>query len=94
MKEIITDLEKLLFAAKPIKLVKEDKSLNKDEIDSIVKELSDVLNSSADILVLAAPQIGIDARIICIKFSDGIKTFIKKRKFSFSRYFNRWVTYI
>lgn len=76
MKEIITDLEKLLFASKPIKLVKEDKSLNKDEIDSIVKELSDVLNSSADILVLAAPQIGIDARIICIKFSDGIKTFI------------------
>lgn len=76
MKEIITDLEKLLFASKPIKLVKEDRSLNKDEIDSIVKEVSDTLSSSADILALAAPQIGIDARIICIKFSDGIKAFI------------------
>lgn len=76
MKKIITDLNKLLSASKPIKLVKEDGNLNKEEIDSIVKDLCDVLNSSKDYLVLAAPQIGIDARIVCIKFSDGIKTFI------------------
>ena len=76
MREIITDLTKLLEPAKPIKLIKEDGSLNKEEIDAIVKDMKEVMNASEKVLVLAAPQIGINARVVCIKFSDGIKVFL------------------
>ena len=76
MKKIITDLTKLLEPAKPIKLIKEDGNLNKEETDAIIKDMKEVMGSSDKILVLAAPQIGINARIVCIKFSDGIKAFL------------------
>ena len=76
MKKIITDLTELLSAAKPIMLIAEDGSLNKEEIINVINEIKEVLNSSNDLTVLAAPQIGIDARIVCIKFADGIKAFV------------------
>ena len=76
MKEIITDLTRLLEAVKPISLTTDDGNLNKEEINNIVNDLKEVMQSSESIFVLAAPQIGINARIICIKFSDGIKSLI------------------
>ena len=87
MKEIITDIEKLAQAAKPVKFINEDGSLDKTAIESTVKELKEILEAKPDVYALCAPQIGIDERIICIKFNDVIKTFVnpivtKKLKFS------------
>lgn len=75
MKEIITDLEKLAKPAKPLEFIT-DKGNETDEGEAIIKELKEVMENDKTILALAAPQIGIDARIFCIRFNDVIKTFI------------------
>ena len=87
MKEIITDIEKLAEAAKPIKFINEDGSLDKETSGAIIKDLKEVLENTPNLFALSAPQIGIDARIIVIKFNDTIKAFInpvvtKKLKYS------------
>lgn len=87
MKEIITDTEKLATAAKPVKLINEDGSFDKEASLEIIKDLREVLENTPNLLALSAPQIGIDARIIGIKFKDVIKFFInpvitKKLKYS------------
>lgn len=75
MKEIITDLEQLTNAAKPLEFIT-DSGIEKEEGEAIIKELKEVMEANPSILALSAPQIGIDARIFCIRFNDGIKTFI------------------
>ena len=87
MKEIITDTEKLATATKPVKLINEDGSFDKEASLEIIKDLKEVLENTPNLLALSAPQIGIDARIIGIKFKDIIKFFInpvitKKLKYS------------
>jgi len=76
MKEIITDIEKLAEAAKPLKFINEDGSFDKETGTNIVNELREVLENTPNLLALSAPQIGIDARVIAIKFNDAIKFFI------------------
>ncbi len=76
MKEIITDLSKLMDAAKPLKLVDEKGAISKKEGTEIMASLKEILKARQDLVALSAPQIGINARVICIKFKDAIKTFI------------------
>lgn len=87
MREIITDTLKLMEASKPVKFVNDDGSLDKETCATIIKDLKEVLEANKNVFALSAPQIGIDARIICIKFNDIIKAFInpiitKKLKYS------------
>lgn len=87
MKDIITDLEKLAEAAKPIKFIADDGSIDKEFGLSVIRDLKEVFDARPDVLVLAAPQLGIDARVIGIRFADTLKFFInpvitKKLKYS------------
>ena len=87
MKQIITDIEKLTQAAKPVKFIDDSGNINKTECLEIINDIKEVLTANPNIIALCAPQIGIDARVICIKFNDGIKTFVnpvvtKKLKYS------------
>lgn len=75
MNTIITDLSLLRNSAQPVKFLT-DKGIEKDETLEIVNKLKEVLTANKNLLALAAPQIGIDARIIAIKFNDIIKFFI------------------
>lgn len=71
-----------------LKIVRDADKLNEycDEYDvinnpkgaiSIINDLKDTIKANKDLMALAAPQIGINARIFCIRFSNGeIKSFI------------------
>ena len=70
-KTIITDLEKLSTRA--------DECILQDEenLNQTIKWIKDILYSKKDLVSLAAPQIGVNARLFCIKFDGGdIRTFI------------------
>ncbi len=72
---IITTLEKLQKPAEPLKFLTE-KGIEKEEGETIVKQLKSILEADKTLAALAAPQIGIDKRIFCMRFKDTIKTFI------------------
>lgn len=72
---IITDLEKLQKPAEPLRFLT-DKGLEKDEGEAIIKQLKDYLEADKTVVAIAAPQLGIDKRIFCMRFNDTIKTFI------------------
>ena len=74
MRQIITDLD-TLTPAKPLEFIT-DKGIEKEEGENIIKEIKEVMASDESIIALSAPQIGIDARVFCLKFNDTIKTFI------------------
>jgi len=73
--DIITDLEKLQVAAEPLEFLTE-KGVEKEEGEAIIKQLKEVLDTNKTIVAIAAPQIGINKRIFCMRFNDQIKTFI------------------
>ncbi len=75
MTEIIKDLDTLRQAAEPLKFISEE-GLDRTEGDDIIKRLHDVMTADSSILALAAPQLGLNKRIFCIRFDDRIKTFI------------------
>lgn len=75
MVEIINDIQKLTVAAKPLQFLTE-KGTEKEEGLEIINKLKEALEANTALLALAAPQIGIDSRIFCIRFNDQIKTFI------------------
>lgn len=75
MVEIITDIQKLTMAAKPLQFLTEQ-GIEKDEGLEIINKIKEAMEANTTILALAAPQIGIDSRIFCIRFDDQIKTFI------------------
>jgi peptide deformylase len=75
MIEIIKDIEKLKTAVKPLQFLTE-KGTEKEEGLLIIGKLKEAMEADKTILALAAPQIGIDSRIFCIRFNDQIKTFI------------------
>ena len=75
MTEIITNLETLRQAAEPLKFISEA-GLDKTEGETIIKQLHELMETDKTILTLAAPQIGVNKRIFCIRFEDTIKTFI------------------
>lgn len=75
MVKIIKDIQKLALATKPLQFLTEQ-GIEKEEGLEIIKKIKEVMSADNTLLALAAPQIGIDARIFCIRFNDQIKTFI------------------
>lgn len=75
MNEIIYDLDKLREPSEPLEMLTKTGIL-KDEGTDIISKIKEVMEADKNILALSAPQIGINKRIFCIRFSDTIKTFI------------------
>lgn len=75
MKRIIKDLTKLHRPSKPVEFITEA-GLDTEYGKTVVAAITEVLVAKPDLVALSAPQIGIDARVFCIKFNDKIKTFI------------------
>jgi peptide deformylase len=75
MVEIIKDIEKLTNPAAPLQFLTEQ-GVEKEEGLEIISKIKEVMEADPTILALAAPQLGIDSRIFCIRFNDQIKTFI------------------
>ena len=75
MKKIITELSQLSKPCEKVSLADEH-GVTLNEAKEIVKEITEVMEANKDISALSAPQIGINKRVICIRFSDGIKAFI------------------
>ena len=75
MVEIIKDIEKLTNPATPLQFLTEQ-GVEKEEGLEIINKIKEAMEADSTILALAAPQIGIDSRIFCIRFDDQIKTFI------------------
>lgn len=73
--KIITDIEKLKSASEPLEFLT-DKGVEKEEGEEIIKKLKAFLEKEKGIVAIAAPQLGINKRIFCMKFQDTIKTFI------------------
>ena len=90
MESIITELEKLCQPAEPLTFLSESGAKTEEglEIISKLKLADDILsyddlkkfktkvNANDNLYALAAPQIGINKRIFCLRFNDQIKTFI------------------
>ena len=70
-KKIVEDLDKLRERADEAILA------NEKETEQTIKWLRDILYSNEDMVALAAPQIGVNSRIFCIKFGgNDVRTFI------------------
>lgn len=75
MNLIITDVEKLRQPAEPLEFLTEAGAQTEEGLE-IVSKIKEAMEANENILALAAPQIGINKRIFCLRFSDQIKTFI------------------
>lgn len=75
MVEIIKDIEALKEPAKPLEFLTEQ-GTEKEEGLEIIGKLKEAMEADSTVLALSAPQIGINARIFCIRFADQLKTFI------------------
>jgi peptide deformylase len=75
MVEIINDLDSLRQPAEPLEFISES-GIQDAEGKEIIEKLHAVMAENTSLLTLAAPQIGINKRIFCIRFDDTIKTFI------------------
>lgn len=75
MNLIITDVEKLSQPAEPLEFLTETGAQTEEGLE-IVGKIKEAMEANENILALAAPQIGINKRIFCLRFSDQIKTFI------------------
>lgn len=72
---IITDLEKLQEPSKPLEFLT-DKGPLTGEGEEIIAKIKAQMEEDTALLALAAPQIGIESRIFCIRFNETIKTFV------------------
>lgn len=75
METIIYDVEKLSVPSEPLTFLSES-GAQTEEGNEIINKIKEVMESNPDMLALSAPQIGINKRIFCLRFSDQIKTFI------------------
>lgn len=75
MELIITDVEKLTQPSEPLTFLTETGAQTDEGLD-IISKIKAVMEKNHDILALAAPQIGLNKRIFCLRFNDQIKTFI------------------
>jgi peptide deformylase len=75
MEQIIFDIEKLQQPSEPLTFLT-DKGAETEEGNGIISKIKEVLLADETLLALAAPQIGINKRIFCLRFNDQIKTFI------------------
>ena len=95
MKELIKDLEILSKPARPL-VFATDKGIEKEEGLKIIADLKEFMDANPDLIALAAPQIGIDKRVFCIRFDNDIKFFLnpivtKKSKFEITaETFSSW----
>ena len=71
---IITDLEQLQKPAEPLEFLTEA-GTKREEGEEIIAKLKAAMEEEM-LVTLAAPQIGINKRIFCIRFADQIKAFI------------------
>lgn len=75
MDKIIYDLEALSAPSEPLTFLS-DNGAQTEEGNEIISKLKEVMENDKELLALSAPQIGINKRIFCLRFSDQIKTFI------------------
>ena len=75
MESIIFDVEKLSTPSEPLTFLSET-GVHTEEGKEIINKIKKVMEEHPDIIALSAPQIGINKRIFCLRFSDQIKTFI------------------
>ena len=75
MKSIITDIDVLSVPSEPLTFLTEEGAKTEEGTD-IINQIKEVMENSPELLALAAPQIGINKRIFCLRFNDQIKTFI------------------
>jgi peptide deformylase len=75
MESIIYDFEKLSQPSEPLTFLT-DAGAETEEGLEIISKIKEVMLEDADLIALAAPQIGINKRIFCMRFNDQIKTFI------------------
>ena len=75
MESIIFDIEKLTTPSEPLTFLSES-GAQTDEGTKIINKIKEVMENDQELLALSAPQIGINKRIFCLRFSDQIKTFI------------------
>lgn len=75
MDAIIYDLETLSVPSEPLTFLSES-GAQTEEGTEIINKIKEVMEKDPELLALSAPQIGINKRIFCLRFSDQIKTFI------------------
>ena len=75
MENIIYDLDLLSQPSEPLEFLT-DTGVNADEGTDIINKLKEIMSTDESIIALAAPQIGINKRIFCLRFNDQIKSFI------------------
>ena len=75
MEQIIYELDVLQCPAEPLTFLT-DNGAETDEGNGIISKIKEVMLADDSLLALAAPQIGINKRIFCLRFNDQIKTFI------------------
>jgi len=75
MKSIITDIDVLSVPSEPLTFLTNE-GPKTEEGTEIIQQLKEVMEANPELLALAAPQIGINKRIFCLRFNDQIKTFI------------------
>jgi peptide deformylase len=75
MESIIVDVEQLSIPSEPLTFLTE-KGAETAEGNEIIDKIKEVLEANPELIALAAPQIGINKRIFCLRFNDQIKTFI------------------
>lgn len=75
MKSIIIDVEKLNMPSEPLTFLSES-GAQTDEGNEIISKIKEAMENDPELLALSAPQIGINKRIFCLRFSDQIKAFI------------------
>ncbi len=73
---IITDIELLKHTCEKTINNEEDAEARQNSFKEIKEQMLEVLNSQENLLGLAAPQIGINKRVIALKFDDKIKFYI------------------
>lgn len=71
----VADLDVLRTPAEPLKFISEN-GIEREEGDKIIAALHKAMAEDSSITALAAPQIGENKRIFCIRFDENIKTFI------------------
>lgn len=73
--EIIYDIDVLSVPSEPLTFLTEQ-GAKTEEGEEIVSKIKEAMEANTELLALAAPQIGINKRIFCLRFNDQIKTFI------------------
>ena len=75
MEAIIYDADVLSIPSDPLTFLSES-GAKTDEGNEIISKIKEVMEANPELFALSAPQIGINKRIFCLRFSDQIKTFI------------------